>query len=276
MEFTLHNLSSTEGMKEIGNNTINLIITSPPYWDLKDYKNNNQLGLGMTYEFYMDLLKKNLYECVRVLKNDSFCVINVADIRRRLSKSEECRPKIFSLHCDIIKYFESMGLELFTHYIWNHKINHVANKVYGAKSKIGDDLYVYPPYIYSELSIEHILVFRKGGPIRKLPKPLHRRVDKFKLKEIASWLQPIWTINSTKSSLHPATFPEELVERLIYLFSITGDTILDPFCGTGTTLKVAKKLKRSCIGYELNYSYIEPLIKDWKMSKNNNSYTLKI
>lgn len=271
MEYIIYNKSCLEGIKEVKNNSINLIITSPPYWDLKDYGHDEQLGLGMTYEYYFDSLKNILKECVRVLKNDSFCVINVADIRRNLNDSQDSRPKIISLHCDIINYFQSMGLDFFAHYIWRHKINHSSGKIYGAQ-KNG---ILYPPYVYNELSMEHILVFRKGGPQRKLPK-LEDREDKFSLDEKSDWLQPIWDINSSKCALHPATFPEELVERLICLYSITGDTILDPFCGTGTTLVIADKLNRSCIGYEINLNFLQMLIDKWGMTEKDNCYLRRI
>lgn len=139
----------------------------------------------MTYEYYFACLKNILKECVRVLKNDSFCVINVSDIRRNLNDSKYSRPKIISIHCDIINYFQSMGLDFFAHYIQRHKINYSSGKIYRAQK----NRKVYPPYVYNELSMEHILVFRKGGPKRELPK-LEDREDNFYLDEKSDWFQP--------------------------------------------------------------------------------------
>lgn len=257
-------------MKDIKTNSIDLILTSPPYWDIKDYKNEEQLGLGLTYNGYLELLKHNMFECMRVLKEDGFCIFNVADINKNLSKSKNSRPEIYPLHSDIIQYFRSIGMEFNAHRIWEKQSTKKGEKgkiIYGAVDKN----YIYPPYVYNDLMIEHILIFRKPGKKRKLPK-IEDRKDKFCKEKYQGWLSQVWKINPSKSKNHPATFPPELVTRLISLYSIKGDIILDPFCGTGTTLKVAKELERNSIGYELNLNYIKPFISELNMKKFGKVY----
>ena len=258
-------------MKEIETSSIDLILTSPPYWDIKDYGMNEQLGYGLTYKCYLELLKKNIFECMRVLKDDGFCIFNVADIRKDVSNRKESRPKIYPIHSDLIQYFISMDFEFASHTIWKKESVKKGEKgkiIYGAVDKE----YIYPPYVYNDLSIEHILVFRKPGKRRKLPR-LNERLDKFPKKEIQDWMNPIWNINpSSHKKNHPATFPTELISRLINLYSIKGDTVLDQYCGTGTTLKVAKELERNAIGYEINSEYILPFIEDFNMVKNELMY----
>lgn len=258
-------------MSDVKTNSIDLILTSPPYWDIKDYNNDLQLGLGLTYRAYIELLKKNMFECMRVLKEDGFCIFNVADIRRNVGDSMKCRSKMYPIHSDIIQYFISMDFDLYSHTVWKKESVKKGEKgkiIYGAV----DEDYIYPPYIYNDLSIEHILVFRKPGRKRKLL-PLKERSDKFLKKDTEEWMSPVWDISpSTHKKEHPATFSTELVSRLIKLYSIKGDTVLDPFCGTGTALKIAKELERNAIGYEINLEYIKPFIESLNMKKFESEY----
>lgn len=271
MYMKIYNKNSVDNMKEIKTNSIDLILTSPPYWDIKDYNVDEQLGLGLTYKCYLELLKKNIFECMRVLKEDRFCIFNVADIRKNISESKYSRPKIYPIHSDLIQYFISMDFEFLSHTIWKKESVKKGNKgkiIYGSVDKE----YIYPPYVYNDLSIEHILVFRKPGQRRNLPK-LDERVDKFPKKDVQDWFSPVWNINPSSCNInHPATFPEELVSRLINLYSIKGDTVLDPYCGIGTTLKVANELQRNAIGYEINLEYLSQIIKDMHMENNDLEY----
>lgn len=272
LDIKIYNKSSINNMEDIKTNSIDLILTSPPYWDIKNYNNEQQLGLGLTYRCYIENLKKNMFECMRVLKEDGFCVFNVADIRKNVGDSKECRPKMYPIHSDIIQYFIGMDFDLYAHTIWKKESVKKGKKgkiIHGAV--VGD--YIYPPYVYNDLSIEHILVFRKPGKKRKMI-PIKERVDKFLKEETKEWLSPVWYINpSPYKKEHPATFPTELVSRIINLYSIKGDTILDPFCGTGTTLKVANELERNSIGYDINIDFIQPLIESFNMKKDGLVYS---
>lgn len=260
----IYNRSSLDGMVEIVTNSIDLILTSPPYWDLKDYGDNKQLGLGLTYETYLKFLYNNILACSRVLKSDAFCVFNVADIRRNLRGDKNDRPRVYSIQSYLIREFEKLGLELFSHIIWEK--NSVKK---GEKGKIihgsVDKDYIYPPYVYNDLSIEHILVFRKPGVKRELPKLIHRK-DKFLKNEVQDFYNPVWKLNeSTNDKNHPAAFPKELASRIVKMYSLKGDVVLDPFVGSGTTLEEATKLGRATIGYELNLSYLDEIISKYKL-----------
>lgn len=247
--------SCLDGMKEVATNSVDLIITSPPYWDLKDYQEDKQLGLGTTYETYIKYMEDCILGCTRVMKHDGFCVFDVADVRKNFSKSKDSRPKLYSIQSDIIKIFEKYGIELFSHIIWEKtsiKKGEKRHIIYGSV----DREYIYPPYVYTDLNIEHLLVFRKPGPFRELDK-LKVRDYKLLKEENIKLYDPVWRIDGVSSSIHPAVFPDELVKRVILMYSLI---IFDPFAGTGTTLRVAQMLNRKSLGYEINFNYIKDVV----------------
>lgn len=253
--------SSLDGMNEISTNSIDLIFTSPPYWDLKDYKNPNQLGLGLTFETYLTYLDQFLLSCCRVLKHDSYLVINIADIRTNISRGEKTRPKTYSIQAHIITKLESLGLDLNSHRIWKKTSVKKSNKkiIYG----VADKNFVYPPLVYNDLDIEHILAFRKPGPLKKFG-PREDRTNKLDKSNLTDEFSSIWKFNNVvQNKDHPAQFPLELTERVLKLFSISGDTILDPFIGSGTTALAALNLNRKFYGYELNSTFIDSSLKQY-------------
>lgn len=259
--------SCLDGMREIKTNSVDLIITSPPYWDLKDYANDKQLGLGTTYETYVKYLEDCILGCTRVMKYDGFCVFNVADIRRNFSKSKYERSKLYSIQADIIKIFEKYGIELFSHIIWEKNSTKKGRKRYILYGSV-DKSYIYPPYVYPDLDIEHILVFRKPGPLRKLEK-YDERIDKLEKEMYIHFYNSVWKFDGEDSDIHPAVFPSELAKRIIIMFSLSGDVVFDPFAGSGTTLRVAQILNRKSLGYELNFNYIKNLVDEFNLVKNN-------
>ncbi|MFJ5717290.1 DNA-methyltransferase [Neobacillus sp. NPDC093127] len=276
MDLTIYNKDSSR-MSEIKSGTIDLIITSPPYWNLKDYEHPEQLGLNLSYKQYLYQLKKHFYECMRVLKEDAFICINVGDIRSGRYK-ETGRPRLYSLQSDIINFFtEEMDFDLFQHFIWEKlgvKKGAKSTIIYGSVGKGGYKDFGFPPFLYTDLLTEHILVFRKPGNrkrdvIDRLKEQSLNLIPKEILKE---WLHPIWKINSLKHISHKATFPDEIAIRLIRLFSLENETVLDPFSGTGTTLRNAIELGRNAIGYELNANYINELIKFHKLTQEGDKY----
>lgn len=264
LNLTIYLKNSCTDMIEITNNSIDLILTSPPYWMLRDYEQQDQIGLGMTYKQFLYYLRNNIIECIRVLKEDSLAIFIVGDIRPKAGyggKEEDSRCKTYPLQANIINIFEEFDYDLFSHIIWSKTSNKSSKIIPGNV----DSEFVYPPYIHMDLSNEHILVFRKPGKRRDIPP---REIYKLKgdvidkKSEATIWLKPIWFIEpvNSKTTNHPAPFPSELVERLIRMFSLKEDTILDPFCGSGTTLKAAFKLERNAIGYEVNENYLKEII----------------
>lgn len=248
-------------MNEIETGTIDLIVTSPPYWNLIDYNHVDQLGKGLSYKMFLKKLKQNLFECMRVLKEDSFICIIVGDVRTGDYK-QNGRPRIYSLQSSLIEYFtEEMDFDLFQHFIWEK---------YGVKKGKGPNIYgsvgtgknkdkAVAPLLYSDLIMEHVLVFRKPGKRSRgtIEERLSDKENVLIKEDLIQWLNPVWKVHSPPDANHPATFPNELCRRLISLYSLKGEIVLDPFAGTGTTLVNALKLGRYAYGYEINPQYFQ-------------------
>lgn len=282
MSLTIYIKDSCEDMREVPNNSVDLILTSPPYWMLRNYESQNQIGYGMTYKQFIYYLRNNIAECVRVLKEDALAIFIIADIRPKAGyggKEVDSRCKTYPLQADIINIFQSFDCDLFSHIIWS-KTSNKSDKIIPGNV---DSEYVYPPYIHMDLSIEHVIVFRKPGHRRNTPNREEYKANKDtidKKTEVAELLKPIWHIEpvNSNSTDHPAPFPKELVTRLVRMFSLKGDTILDPFCGTGTTLKAAFDLGRNGIGYDVNLDYVQEFITDFGLiqHESNDSLCFKI
>jgi site-specific DNA-methyltransferase (adenine-specific) len=274
MNLTIYNKDVSEGLIEIPTGTIDLVITSPPYWNLKDYNHPKQIGLNLTYKHYINELKKVFTECMRVIKEDSFICINVADIRTGKYK-QSGRPRLYPIQSSLIQFFvEEMDFDLFQHFIWEKNSVKTEKKIHGSICTGEYKNYAVPPFLYNDLSIEHILIFRKPG-IRKRASIEARQESKYNLLEkslLQEWLKPVWKINSPRKGDHKATFPIEIVNRLIKTLSLQGDTVLDPFVGTGTTLLSAYRNQRNSIGYEINEDYLLNIVTELDLNKTNYGY----
>lgn len=248
-------IGNSSKMPELADNSVNLIITSPPYWTLKDYENEEQIGLGSnSYDHYLDELNKVWLECVRVLAPDGKLCINIMPFLLT-GKAARFERRETRLVLGDIENFLNKTNEMFQFglYIWDKR------KI-ARFSSFGS--YPYPPNIFSTYPYEWITVFSKKGS-RKKVSPDIKEKSKLTTKEWQDWaINSIWEMQpaKAKSEGHPAPFPDELPHRLIKLYSFYGDTVLDPFAGTGTTAKVSLELGRKAIGYELNPEYL-PLIK---------------
>lgn len=248
-------IGSSANMEQIADNSVNLIITSPPYWTLKDYDVEGQIGTGSnSYDYYISELNKVWKECVRVLAPDGKICINIMPFLLTGKAARFDRRETRIVLGDIEKFMDSTNCMFqFGLYIWDKR------KI-ARFSSFGS--YPYPPNIFSTYPYEWITVFSKAGKREPVSKEIK---DKSKLttEEWQKWaINSIWEMQpaKAKSEGHPAPFPLELPKRLIKLYSFYGDTVLDPFAGTGTTLKAAIQLGRKGIGYELNEDYL-PLIK---------------
>lgn len=241
-------------MSEVPSASVNLIVTSPPYWTLKDYENEDQIGLGSSsYDYYLSELNKVWKECIRVLAPDGKICINVMPFLLTGKAARFKRRETRLVLGDIEKFMDSTKeMYQFGLYIWDKR------KI-ARFSSFGS--YPYPPNLFSTYPYEWITVFSKQGKRPKVAKEIKEK-SKLTTKEWQDWaINSIWEMQpaSAKREKHPAPFPDEMPKRLIKLHSFYGDTVLDPFLGTGTTAKVALELGRKAIGYELNKEY-EPLI----------------
>jgi modification methylase len=249
-------LGDSRDLTWIPDSSVHLVVTSPPYWTLKEYAkgNRSQLGDIDDYENFLTQLDKVWMECVRVLIPGGrvCCVIGDVCVPRR----REGKHYVMPLHSDIQVRSRRLGLDCLTPILW-HKI---ANGVTEAQGN-GAGFYgkPYQPGSIVKNDIEFILQLRKGGKYRSVP-PVQKVLSMLTKEEMQSWLRSGWEDipgASTTKTAHPAPFPIELAERLIRLFSFAGDTVLDPFLGTGSTTAAAMRSGRNSIGVEVERSYLE-------------------
>jgi len=240
---------SSETMEEILDDSIQLIITSPPYGKIKDYGSQNQIGYIGTFDDYFKRLKRVWSECYRVLEPQCRMVINIGD--QYLRTSDYGRYRVLSIASKIITDCLDLGFDFLGDIIWQ-KIS--TTNTTGGCSLMGS-IY-YPRNGLLTYDYEHILIFKKfQGKKKRKVDPVRKEMSKIPLSEWKKWFTGHWKFPGVVQKEHIAMFPEELPYRIIRMFSYIGDTVLDPFLGSGTTLKVAKSLFRNGFGYELNKEY---------------------
>ena len=258
-------IADSRKMVELGDLTIDLAITSPPYWHLKDYGVEGQIGYGQTLHEYL----KNLYlvweETYRVLKPGSRLCVNVGD--QFLRAIIYGRYKIAPLHSEIIMQCEKIGFDYMGSIIWQKK---TTMNTTGGASVMGS--YPYPPNGLVEIDYEFIMIFKKPGS-RSVSYDIKEK-SKLSKEEWKEYFSGHWNFAGERQTDHEAMFPDELPTRLIKMFSFVGDTILDPFLGSGTTCRSALKLGRNCVGYEINENFLR-IIKE-KIGTGNNLFDYKI
>lgn len=246
-------IGDSRWMKELPDESVHLIITSPPYWQLKDYGNGKQIGFNDSYEDYINNLNLVWNECHRVLHPGCRLCINIGD---QFARSVYYgRYKVIPIRTEIIKFCESAGFDYMGAIIWQ-KVTTCHTT--GGATVMGS--YPYPRNGILKLDYEFILIFKKYGTSPKVSKEIKEQ-SRMTDEEWNQYFTGHWNFPGEKQDRHLAMFPEELPRRLIKMFSFVGDTVLDPFLGSGTTCLAAKNLNRNSIGYEINEDYL-PIIKD--------------
>ena len=247
-------------MGELNDDSVHLVITSPPYWQLKDYGTDDQIGFNDSYESYINNLNLVWKESYRVLHNGCRLCINIGD---QFARSVYYgRYKVIPIRTEIIKFCETIGFDYMGAIIWQ-KVTTINTT--GGATVMGS--FPYPRNGILKLDYEFILIFKKIGIAPKVSKE-NKELSKMTTEEWNTYFQGHWNFGGAKQDSHIAMFPEELPKRLIKMFSFVGDTILDPFLGSGTTSLAAKNLNRNSVGYEINSEFI-PNIKD-KLSVDEN------
>lgn len=248
-------LGDAREMSWIPNASVHLVVTSPPYWTLKQYApgNEDQMGHFDNYEHFLSELDRAWRECARVLVGGGRICCVVGDVC--VPRKRGGRHYIVPLHADIQVRARKLGLDCLTPILW-HKIANGATEVQGN----GSGFYgkPYQPGAIIKNDVEYILFFRKGGEYRSTS-PLQKALSMLTKEELRAWQRSIWTDlpgASTRGG-HPAPYPTELADRLIKLFSFAGDTILDPFAGTGSTAQAAIMSGRNSISNEIESAYVE-------------------
>lgn len=253
---TVHDLFRRDArqMDFLTPNSVHLVLTSPPYWTLKEYREHpDQMGAISDYEDFLSELDRVWRACFDALVPGGrlVCVVGDVCLSRRKNGGEHV---VFPLHASIQEHCRKIGFKNLSPIIWNK----IANAVYEASSNGGGFLgKPYEPNSVVKNDIEFILMQRKAGGYRS-PSLATRVLSVIPADKHKIWFQQIWTgLTGASTKQHPAPYPLELAERLIRMFSFVGDTVLEPFLGTGTTCVAAARWGRNSIGIEVDPQYFE-------------------
>jgi DNA modification methylase len=250
-DLTTHRLvqGDSRHLSFIKDESVHLAVTSPPYWTLKRYNENpNQLGHVVEYEEFLQELGQVWKEMHRILVPGGRLVCVVGDVC--LSRRNFGRHVVFPLHSDIAVICRKIGFDNLNPIIW-HKISNANYEINNGSKFLGKP---YEPNAIIKNDIEFILMQRKPGGYRQ-PTERQRKLSMISKEEYGKWFQQFWNITGASTREHPAPFPLELAHRLVRMFSFSGDTIIDPFCGTGTTMVAAMKAGRNSIGIDIDPEY---------------------
>ena len=243
---TTHRLieGDSRNLSRIKDKSVHLIITSPPYWQLKDYGNDGQIGFHDSYESYINNLNAVWAECYRVLHDGCRLCINIGD---QFARSVYYgRYKVIPIRTEIIRFCETLGMDYMGAVIWQKQ---TTMNTTGGGAVMGS--FPYPRNGILKIDYEFILIFKKQG---KAPVPTaeQKKLSEMTKEEWNTYFASHWNFGGAKQDGHIAVFPEELPRRLIKMFSFAGETVFDPFMGSGTTALAARNLQRNSIGYEIN------------------------
>jgi len=246
-------IGDSRRMDQVKDSSVHLVVTSPPYWQLKDYGSQDQIGFNDSYEDYINNLNLVWKECYRVLHPGCRMAINIGDQFARAVYYG--RYKVIPIRTEIIKFCETIGFDYMGAIIWQKK---TTMNTTGGATVMGS--YPYPRNGIVEIDYEFILLFKKPGKAPRVSKEVKElsKIDKEKWKE---YFSGHWYLNGVRQEGHIAMFPVELPKRLIEMFTFAGETVLDPFLGSGTTTVAAILTGRNSIGYEINKEFTS-IIKD--------------
>lgn len=265
MDKTTHRLINGDArdLSFIADESVHLVVTSPPYWNLKRYNEHpRQMGHIDDYEAFLGELRRVWEHVFRILVPGGRLVCVVGDVC--VSRREFGRHLVFPLHADICVACRQIGFDNLNPIIW-HKIANASYEVANGSKFLGKP---YEPNAIIKNDIEFILMQRKPGGYRQ-PSEAQRRASMIEKAEFDKWFQQIWTLTGASTKVHPAPFPLELANRLVRMFSFVGDTVLDPFCGTGTSMVAALRSNRSSIGVEIDPEYCRMIARQLKAASQD-------
>lgn len=237
-------------LNHLADESVHLVVTSPPYWTLKEYiGSDGQLGDVADYNEFIAELGRVWKQCFRVLVPGGRLVVVVGDVC--LSRRLHGKHAVVPLHASIQESCRTIGFDNLAPIVW-HKIANAKFEVAGGGGFLGKP---YEPNAIIKNDIEFILMQRKPGGYRK-PTIEARLLSVIDEQDHRAWFQQIWNIGGASTKDHPAPYPTELAQRLVRMFSFVGDTVLDPFVGTGTTMLAAANCGRNSCGVEIEPAYL--------------------
>lgn len=254
-------IGDSRKMVELQNSSVHLIVTSPPYWQLKDYGSEKQIGFNHSYQEYINNLNLVWNECYRVLHPGCRMLINIGDQFARAVYYG--RYKVIPIRTEIIKFCETIGFDYMGSIMWQKK---TTMNTTGGATVMGS--YPYPRNGIVEIDYEFILIFKKPGAPPKVSKEIKEqsKISKDKWKE---YFSGHWYFNGARQDGHIAMFPVELPKQAIEMFTFVGETVLDPFLGSGTTSLAAIITNRNSIGYEINKEFLQVIENKLKSQKDS-------
>jgi DNA modification methylase len=250
----LYQGDSRDVLKELDDESVDLTVTSPPYFNLKDYETpeDGQLGDIDDYEKFIELLDDVWTEAERVLRPGGRLCVVVGDVLR--SRSEHGRHRVVPLHATIQEHATDLGFDNLAPIIW-YKIGNASLEAGGNARFLGKP---YEPGAVVKNDIEYILLFRKVNGGYRSPSTAERILSTIEADTHQKMFRQIWDdIKGERQKDHPAPYPADLAERLIRMFSFVGDTVLDPFAGTGSTAVAASRCGRNSVSVELEPEYVD-------------------
>jgi site-specific DNA-methyltransferase (adenine-specific) len=248
-------------MSQVTDQSVQMVVTSPPYWQLKDYGTANQIGFNDSYEDYINNLNLVWNECYRVLEDGCRLCVNIGD---QFARSVYYgRYKVIPIRTEIIKFCEIVGFDYMGAVIWQ-KVT-TCNTTGGA-TIMGS--FPYPRNGILKLDYEFILLFKKPGKSKPVSHK-QKEASRMTTEEWNTFFSGHWNFAGERQDQHLAMFPEELPGRLIRMFTFVGDIVLDPFLGSGTTTLAAKNRDRNSIGYEINEEFLPIIRKKIGVEKGN-------
>jgi site-specific DNA-methyltransferase (adenine-specific) len=240
-------------LSDIEGESVDLVVTSPPYWQIKDYENEGQIGREQSYEEYLNDLRSVWEHCHRLLKPGCRMAINIGD--QYLRASEYGRYRVKPIPADNINICQDIGFDFMGNIIWR-KVS--TTNTTGGGSWMGSIYYPKDGHVTYEH--EYICLFRKQGDWEE-PSEEAKEKSKLTKEQRSRWFRGYWELSPEQQNDHVAKFPVELPHRLIKMYTFFGETVLDPFLGSGTTSLAAINNGRDSIGVELNPDFV-PLIQD--------------
>lgn len=248
---------------------VHLVVTSPPYFNYKNYGIEEGIGSEQNYEDYLHNLSVVFTNCYKVLVPGGTACVVITNMKSR--KDVEKRSFLYPIVADFIKLMQKIGFIFFDEIIWVKGWGN--NGALKGKPLFGSYPYLPTPKILDSI-FENILIFKKQGK-RDVSKEVK---EKSKLDK-DTWLEytrGVWMIEPDRRAKHPATFPLEIPKRLISLYSFVGDTVYDPFAGTGTTLIAAYFLRRNAVRVEINPQFLKEFSEKWKSHMGSFWFFLRV